>query len=234
MSDNLANWIERKKKLEIWETLRQITKLVENIHLLNYTHGKLAPSTVILDLTTENVKSINATPLEDLIEWRPSEVEEAAPTQAGDIFSLGCLFYFVLSNGQHPFGKSGQRAKLIANHLYDLSRCQNVQLRNFIAKMINYDSSKRPSCSELLNHPFLWEDERIAVYLKKKSENLEENNELTKQWLETILLSTKEQSVNETRVVRSVAEILKLIKVGVYHHVIKIKSYKKRTLKDFR
>lgn len=211
MGDNLTNWVDRKKNLEVWNILRQVTKLVEGVHTERVQHGKLSPSAVILDLSGENVESINAAPLEDLREWRPAEEkEDEAPSIAGDIFSLGCLFYFVLSKGQHPFGKSGQRAQLIANHLYNLSGCKNSHIRELIAKMISYDCGKRPSCAELLNHPLLWENERVTDYLNKESENSE-------LWTETILLSTKEQpdsTDNEASVVRSVAEILKQIKVG--------------------
>lgn len=39
-----------------------------------------------------------------------------------DIFSLGCVFYYVLSRGSHPFGEGYSRqTNIIANH-YRLDR----------------------------------------------------------------------------------------------------------------
>ena len=35
-----------------------------------------------------------------------------------DIFSLGCVYYFVLSDGAHPFGESFKRQANILTHDY--------------------------------------------------------------------------------------------------------------------
>ncbi len=37
-----------------------------------------------------------------------------------DIFSLGCVFYYVLSNGGHPFGDTVKRQLNILSYEYDL------------------------------------------------------------------------------------------------------------------
>jgi serine/threonine-protein kinase/endoribonuclease IRE1 len=38
-----------------------------------------------------------------------------------DIFSLGCVFYFILSKGEHPFGKRYEREKNILNQKHSLN-----------------------------------------------------------------------------------------------------------------
>lgn len=41
-----------------------------------------------------------------------------------DIFSAGCIFYYVLSHGQHPFGHSFHRQANILVGAYQLPRLQ--------------------------------------------------------------------------------------------------------------
>ena len=42
-----------------------------------------------------------------------------------DVFSLGCVYYFVLSNGHHPFGESFKRQANILSNEANLSRIQD-------------------------------------------------------------------------------------------------------------
>lgn len=41
-------------------------------------------------------------------------------TTSVDIFSLGCVFYYVLSNGGHPFGDTLKRQMNVLSYEYDL------------------------------------------------------------------------------------------------------------------
>jgi serine/threonine-protein kinase/endoribonuclease IRE1 len=61
--------------------------------------------------------------------WQPPEVIvseqefSAAPkktqkTQKVDIFSLGCVFYYIMSKGEHPYGKRYEREKNILNQKF--------------------------------------------------------------------------------------------------------------------
>jgi len=38
-----------------------------------------------------------------------------------DIFSVGCVFYYILSKGEHPFGKRYEREKNILNQKHSLN-----------------------------------------------------------------------------------------------------------------
>jgi serine/threonine-protein kinase/endoribonuclease IRE1 len=63
-------------------------------------------------------------------------------TRALDIFSMGCLFYYVLTNGEHPFGSNGYgRDGRIIENRWDLSAldCSTnsaVEARDLILRMI--------------------------------------------------------------------------------------------------
>lgn len=66
--------------------------------------------------------------------WQPSEViscekifsEEALmqKTTKVDIFSLGCVFYYLLSKGNHPFGKRVERESNILNGRFSTSELE--------------------------------------------------------------------------------------------------------------
>ena len=49
----------------------------------------------------------------------------ATQTCLADIFSLGCVYYYVLTGGVHPFGHALSRQAHIASHNYSLSQLEN-------------------------------------------------------------------------------------------------------------
>ena len=48
--------------------------------------------------------------------------QETRLTKAIDIFSLGCVFFYVMTGGGHPFGDRYMREANIITGEYDLSR----------------------------------------------------------------------------------------------------------------
>lgn len=217
MDRTRKNCPEKTKGVEQNEILRQITELLTKIHSRGEVHGKIPSShDEILDL--EGKWDISN---ESLSEWRPAEETQSTefkPTKEGDIFSLGCYFYYVITGGQHPFGKSGQRALFIANNLHHLAGCRDPHLQKLIARMIHHDCTKRPKSTELLDHPYLWNSKKTEEFLMNVAKNTDENCDQYKEWKGTILLSAKMAGLNgahqkKTTKVTNVAAILKQIKV---------------------
>lgn len=70
-------------------------------------------------------------------------------TRAVDIFSMGCLFYYVLTDGEHPFGSlTYLRDGRIMDNLSDLSALDcstndGVEARDLISRMISPNPSDR-------------------------------------------------------------------------------------------
>lgn len=100
-------------------------------------------------------------------------------TTAVDIFSLGCVYYYVISNGQHPFGDVVKRQLNILSYEYDLKMFTNadaldsggVLADELIRDMISKDPSRRPTAKALLTHPFFWNAEKILSFLQVKTKN---------------------------------------------------------------
>ncbi|CAB3368428.1 Hypothetical predicted protein [Cloeon dipterum] len=106
---------------------------------------------------------------------------EKTATFSVDIFSLGCLFYYVLSKGKHPFGDDLHRQANIINgqgRLELLEENKDYVAFNLILAMIDIDPKNRPTASAVMKHPFFWDaDKRLAFLLdvsdRVESENLE-------------------------------------------------------------
>ncbi|XP_054068584.1 serine/threonine-protein kinase/endoribonuclease IRE2 [Rissa tridactyla] len=114
--------------------------------------------------------------------WIAPEVLQEAPkenpTCAVDIFSAGCIFYYVVSGGQHPFGDSLRRQANILSGSYQLSCLQEevhdkLVARELIVAMINPEPQHRPSASVVLVHPFFWSQEKQLQFFQDVSDRIE-------------------------------------------------------------
>ncbi|KAM6972362.1 serine/threonine-protein kinase/endoribonuclease IRE1 [Aplochiton taeniatus] len=100
------------------------------------------------------------------------------PTAVVDVFSAGCVFYFVVSGGQHPFGDALRRQSNILTGEYTLSHFMeemhdDVIARHLIELMISADPESRPSTSCVLKHPFFWTPEKQLLFFQDVSDRIE-------------------------------------------------------------
>lgn len=101
-------------------------------------------------------------------------------TRAIDIFSLGCVFYYVLTGGNHPFDKDGKymREANIVKGYYNLSDLSNLgdfqwEAKDLIASMLSHDPRSRPDASAVMLHPFFWTAEERLEFLCHVSDQFE-------------------------------------------------------------
>lgn len=98
-------------------------------------------------------------------------------TKAVDIFSLGCVFYYVLSPGAHPFGEGHARQVNIEKGEYNLDELDCLTYRNeardLIERMIAHNPLMRPETSEISRHPLFWDDQTKLDLLVRLSDRLE-------------------------------------------------------------
>uniref|UniRef100_A0A7M4DZU0 Serine/threonine-protein kinase/endoribonuclease IRE1 n=1 Tax=Crocodylus porosus TaxID=8502 RepID=A0A7M4DZU0_CROPO len=103
------------------------------------------------------------------------------PTYTVDIFSAGCVFYYVISEGNHPFGKSLQRQANILLGVYSLDsfspeKHEDLVAHDLIEQMINMDPQKRPSASCVLKHPLFWSLEKQLQFFQDVSDRIEKES----------------------------------------------------------
>jgi len=101
-----------------------------------------------------------------------------------DIFSLGCVYYFVMSGGSHPFGESFRRQANILSGESDLSKLKvasrsssspspPVAALPLVSRMLSVDPNQRPPAGAVLRHPLFWSKEKMLHFLQDVSDRVD-------------------------------------------------------------
>lgn len=101
--------------------------------------------------------------------------------RAVDIFSLGCVFFYVLTNGCHPFDDD-EGWMQIREYNIKKEKANLKQLRlgddseepyHLIQWMLKTHPEDRPTAVQVMNHPFFWSDEKRLNFLCDCSDHWE-------------------------------------------------------------
>ncbi|KAJ1942963.1 bifunctional endoribonuclease/protein kinase ire1, partial [Linderina pennispora] len=113
-------------------------------------------------------------------------------TRAVDIFSMGCVFHYVLMDGEHPFGDRLSREQRILAGRPDLRALQAsstpsaIEAADLIAHMVARDERSRPSAASVLVHPYFWDAAQRLAFLQDVSDCLEAEARLIKAARESV------------------------------------------------
>ena len=139
-------------------TMMQIAIGVQYLHSLGIVHRDLNPSNILVsfnnvpkiadfDLCTKwSCETLNVgTP-----GWVPAEVNYSYKS---DIFSLGCIFGYCLTDGHHPFGNlKNSNTNIRMNKLHWKCYYKCGKFKDFIYKMLSYHMHMRPTADETVIH----------------------------------------------------------------------------------
>lgn len=85
-------------------------------------------------------------------------------TKAIDIFSLGCVFYYVMTQGRHPFDVGGTSLGRDLNIKENKFSTDDLRLHNYqydaddlIMQMLKHNPRDRPDTADILRHPYFWD-----------------------------------------------------------------------------
>ena len=117
------------------------------------------------------------TQMHGCMSWQPPEVLNGEKrTNSMDVFSLGCVFYYILSCGDHPFGRESQQMMLTAilSGSYKLTALASFpEAYELVERMIMADYNQRPSMKEVLLHCMFWDHEKKLRLVMDMSDHLE-------------------------------------------------------------
>lgn len=147
------------------------------------TSGWRAPELLLshdlLEISPDTVSSINSSSRHSLREGSNTSGAVKRLTKAIDIFSLGCVFYYILSGGGHPYGDRYMREGNIIRGEFDLSGLKDycpddfVEATDLISSMISSNPKSRPDTGTILKHPYFWSYNKKLEFLLKVSDRFE-------------------------------------------------------------
>lgn len=99
---------------------------------------------------------------------------------SADIFSLGCVYYYVLTLGDHPFGPWYERIDNISKNKCNLDKLIHFPLiQHLLTQMLQTNPMLRPTSQQIQQHPFFWENKQKLDFLLELSDRLENEQILT-------------------------------------------------------
>lgn len=155
-------------------------------HAASGTSGWRAPELLLhhdlLEISPDTISSIGSSSVHSVGAGNGSASTSSGGkrlTKAIDIFSLGCVFYYILANGNHAFGDRYLREGNIIKGEYDLSLlaafCPNdyVEASHLISTMIHFNPKMRPDTGTIMKHPYFWSTNKKLHFLLKVSDRFE-------------------------------------------------------------
>lgn len=101
-------------------------------------------------------------------------------TKAIDVFSLGCIFYYVMTRGKHPYDFGGEhlaRDLNIKNDKKDLGYLKmfdySYEAEDLILQMLQHEPGHRISTFDILIHPYFWSTDSKLQFLCDVSDYME-------------------------------------------------------------
>ncbi|KAI4999052.1 hypothetical protein ZWY2020_059742 [Hordeum vulgare] len=111
--------------------------------------------------------------------WQaPEQLRRASQTRAMDLFSLGCLIFYCITKGKHPFGEYYEQDINIINGHFDLFVVDHIpEAVHLISLLLQPKPDERPTGDVSINHPLFWSPELRLLFLRDTSDRIEKTTE---------------------------------------------------------
>ncbi|BAT99863.1 Serine/threonine-protein kinase [Vigna angularis] len=172
--------------------MRDIVSGLVHLHELGIIHRDLKPQNVLilkerLLVAKLSDMGISKRLLEDMSSlgesvtgcgssgWQaPEQLVQGRQTRAVDLFSLGCVLFFCMTAGRHPFGERLERDVNIVKNQKDLFLVEFIpEAEDLISCLLNPNPDLRPMAIEVLQHPLFWSSEMRLSFLRDVSDRVE-------------------------------------------------------------
>ena len=189
-------------KLDINIIFRQAMQGLGHLHTLDIAHRDIKPHNVLLSMPNKNgeVRAMisdfglckklkvgrmsfsRRSGVAGTEGWIAPEMllGHRSTTCMVDIFSMGCVYYYLLTKGKHPFGENFHRQANILNGKSDLSQLNQLSQSteiSLISKMIAVEPNDRPPAAAVLKHPAFWSKDKVLTFLQDCSDRVDKEEE---------------------------------------------------------
>merc|ERR1719410_1574225 len=189
-------------RLEAGPVFRQAMQGLAHLHSLDIAHRDIKPQNVLLSVPGKNgeVRAMisdfglckklkvgrmsfsRRSGVAGTEGWIAPEMllGNGSTTCLVDIFSMGCVYYYLLSRGKHPFGENFHRQANILggkSSLAHLDPDHQAAETNLITKMITVEPNDRPPAAAVLKHPAFWSKDKILTFLQDCSDRVDKEED---------------------------------------------------------
>lgn len=225
------------------EIIQQLTNAVDFLHQRKIIYLNLNPDNIHVVLVNEfSVIKLTNFEFSEIVEVKhdvsvqssfigvedfnaPEILSRKEACLMSDIYSLGCLFYFVITQGKTLQQiKSPLHEQQIAAGLYTLQRninsCDYVLCIDMMTKMVSFHIYHRPTINEVKSHVFFKSAQEVFDLIIEVRKELE--NEATRKDLQCKLQVNKNQIIGSNWKDR--------IDEKVYNEICKARQYDGRSI----
>ncbi|PWA62555.1 PUG domain-containing protein [Artemisia annua] len=178
---------------ELLKVMRDTASGLANLHELGIIHRDLKPQNVLIrkDMSGITAKvsdmGISKRLRADMScltksatgygssGWQaPEQLRNEQQTRAVDLFSFGCVLFFCITGGRHPFGDTLERDVNIVNDRKDLFLIDSIpEAFDLITNLLHPIPEFRLKAAEVYHHPLFWDPELRLSFLKDASDRVE-------------------------------------------------------------
>lgn len=155
---------------------RKLVEMESSFHATAKAAGTLGWRAPEIIFNEESVKFHEAENKNDFDGTGPMKIGKSV-----DIFAVGLIFYFVLSEGGHAFGSRLVRESNISTGKLQVdSTVLSAEADDLIRSMLRRKAKDRPTAGQVLVHPFFWNSERRLEFICMVSDVLEAEEQVAK------------------------------------------------------
>lgn len=177
---------------QLLKLMRDIVQGLAHLHELGIIHRDLKPQNVLIrkerslcakvsDMGISKRLSGGMTSLSKQTTgygssgWQaPEQLRDERQSRAVDLFSLGCVLFFCITGGNHPFGDCLERDLNIVNDKKDLFLIENIpEAMDLVSGLLDPHPTLRPKAIDILHHPLFWNSETRLSFLRDASDRVE-------------------------------------------------------------
>ncbi|PIA31956.1 hypothetical protein AQUCO_04700077v1 [Aquilegia coerulea] len=107
--------------------------------------------------------------------WQaPEQLLHKRQTRAVDLFSLGCVLFYCITGGKHPYGDHLERDINIVKDRVDLFMVEHLpEAVDLFSHLLNPNPELRPTALYVLHHPLFWDSELRLSFFRDVSDRVE-------------------------------------------------------------